>query len=208
MFLAMDCCITPLMVATRAEIAAGRVGDDVCRNWFYVCNNFGGSGYSYVGRSSKLSFSPDWSAIHTVGDNFCRSMFQKIGYSTAAVNYLASIPAGFDIPQSIKTVGTYFLYRMFYDASVIFNDIFRFPVLSATEIAKSNVLTETFRTIGEAIPRAGALSGKSPGYYGLASTVINGNPTPASARYTFRVHKADYQTLIWSDYASLPANWR
>ena len=61
--------ITPLMVATSTDVAAGTVGNLVCALWFDRC---AGSGFHV---HANFGFSGEWSQINRVGNSFCSSLF-------------------------------------------------------------------------------------------------------------------------------------
>jgi hypothetical protein len=70
------------------------------------------------------------------------------------------------------------------------NNVFKFPVLTQTELNKTNVFNSTFYDINTA-----------PMQTRTAASIINGNPTPFSNKGTFT------NSTSFSDRGFIPTNW-
>jgi hypothetical protein len=118
---------------------------------------------------------------------------------------LTSLPANFKLPQGITTVGVNFCAEMFNscdNANFKVNNAFRFPLLSQSDIDKSGVFRQTFYCDANKTYSRQNIS---------ASTILNGNPAPsnnAATMRTFFTYDATQGANRWSDYASLPAQWK
>jgi hypothetical protein len=177
---------TSITVGMFAVPGATSVGNDVCRSWFHSCK----------GKNFKLRadfrFAADWNNVTTVGNNFCLSMFND-----SSPEYLPD----WNLPTGITTVGTAFCSQMFFNCISTFNPpvSFEFPLLSQTEINKTDVFYRTF------------YCNKNVTYFRqprTATLILNGNPVPPSARGTFFTYDATQGANRWNDYNSLNANWK
>jgi len=125
--------------------------------------------------------------ITSVGQMFCNTMF-------LSCTTLPKLPDNFNLPQGITTVDNYFCSNMFSNChALVVNSKFRLPKLSQAELDKSNVFSSMFSSNTTAAVQ------NVP-----ASTIINGNLTPTASKRTF----SSTNTNRWSDYNSLPANWK
>ena len=214
---------SPLTVSMFADANATVVGDGVCLYMFNACTGIG----FHLGEN--FGFHSEWNRVTTVGEAFCIGMFSNCstlsslssnfnlpqGITTVGDSFcydmfldcasLASLPSNFNIPQGITTVGDYFCYSMFYGC---YHDNFqvpagfRFPLLSSTEVNKTDVFCYMFYVI---------VNKTYPPQPVSAATIINGNPTPSSARNTFRTISqghAETNNRWGAGTNSLPANWR
>jgi hypothetical protein len=208
--------LTPLMVASAAEIAAGTVGAYSFNGWFRDC--------AYL-TSLSCSFSKEWEQITTVGAYFCMNlcygctrltelstgftMPQKITvagdrFLSSAFHgctLLSSMSDGFNLPQGITSAGEYFCANLFYLCpNLIVNSEFRFPVLSIADLAKNGVFS--------GVLYMSIVYGTVLAQNRTAASFINGNGTPPTDRNTFACYNDVQGAARWSDYVSLDVNWR
>jgi hypothetical protein len=109
----------------------------------------------------------------------------------------------FNLPQGITTVGTYFCYYMFYGCygnAFQVNSVFKFPLLSLTELGKTDVFYRTFYTnTNKTYVRQNR----------TALSIINGNtPDWTTSRQTFYMYNGTQGANRWSDWDEIPANWK
>jgi hypothetical protein len=133
--------------------------------------------------------------ITKVGSTFCYQMF-------ASCITLGALPVNFNLPQNIMTLGDYFCAYMFYDCAhdnFQVNSVFRFPLISQQNLDRSEVFYNMFSCDASKTYIRQPIS---------IATILNGNPVPSSARYTFSTYNATQGANRWSDYNSIHANWK
>jgi hypothetical protein len=86
------------------------------------------------------------------------------------------------------------MFRNCYGSGFLVNGVFKFPV-SGTFGAYAFSYTLNLGTP--------SFSGSARTQTRTATSIINGRATPASAMNTFGP-----SSTVWTDYSSLPANWR
>jgi hypothetical protein len=108
----------------------------------------------------------------------------------------------FNLPAGITTTGAGFCYSLFSNCrgnAFQVNNVFKFPLLSSTEMNKNQVLQSIF---GCDVQQTYARQNRT------AMSIINGNPTPPPYRYPFHMPNDTAGAQRWSDWSAIPANWK
>jgi len=125
--------------------------------------------------------------ITTAGDAFAASMFSGCAGNAFTMNEI------FNLPQGITTAGDAFATNMFTNCSgnaFMINPVFKFPLLTQSQINLSTMFSDTFRY----------LRSSAPFQTRTAASIINGNLTPNTRRYTF--------SGGFTDINSIEENWK
>jgi len=190
------------------------VGDYCFNNMFYTCTklkalpvNFtipqniratGGAFCDYMFfQCTSLASLPDGFTLPQNMPNaswwFCRHMF-------SGCSSLGALPDNFNLPQNVTSVGDSFCNNMFNGCNndnFRVNDAFRFPLLPLSELNKS-FLNMFYCSANKIYPRQNI----------SAATILNGNPTPSTNKHAFFTCDATQGANRWSDYNSLPTEWK
>jgi hypothetical protein len=172
-----DSVLTPLMFGTAAEVAAGVLGDGIL---YYTFRGANGIAFTM---GANFGFSESWNAIHTAGYQFASSLFQGVTSPVFNMN------AVFNLPQGLTGNQTYFIRLIFHGvngAAFQVNDIFTLPP-NTTDYTLTVGVDLIFDNLTAPQNRT-------------AASIINGAPTPATARNAFSPAFPDYDTL--------PDNWK
>jgi hypothetical protein len=208
----VDSPISPLMTRTQEQIDLSQAPNYEWVYTFYGCQN------AAFTMGEDFRFSDEWDSITKAGNYFAYAMFSGCSGAEFTMSEV------FNLPQGITTVGSNFAFGMFYrcsGAGFTMNDDFNLPQGITT--AGESFASDMFRGCSGTgflvngvfkFPKLDDIPSYAFAYtFNLgtnaklqakttATSIINGNDPPDSDRNTFSPAAA------WSDYSSIPANWR